>query len=969
MSCDGAGRVASLAIANVTLAGAVVPDAIGALAGLTALTLRNASLGGGFPAFLYNCTGLASLDLSYNQLAGELPADIHRLGPNLTYLALDHNNFTGAIPAAVSRLGNLTYLALNENQLTGAIPPELWELTGLQTLKLEDNPFSAGALPESFKNLKNLTTVWLAQCNLTGEFPSFVTEMPELEWLDLSWNGFTGTIPPGVWSLRKLKFLYLYRNNLAGDIGINGTIGATGLVEVDLSMNQLTGTISESFGTLMNLRYLNLFQNNLHGEIPASIARLPSLAYLYLWNNSLSGEIPAELGKQTPSLKDVQIDDNNFSGPIPEGICDSQRLLVFTASGNRLTGPIPVSLASCPSLIWLQVQDNQLSGEVPAALWTVPKLLIVSLQNNGQLSGSLPENLYWNLSRIHIDNNQFTGRIPASATRLQKFHASNNLFSGDIPAGFAAGMPLLQELDLSANQLSGAIPESIASLRGVSQMNFSHNQLTGGIPAGLGSMPDLTLLDLSSNQLSGAIPPSLGSMRFSELNLSSNQFTGEVPEMLARAYDQSFMGNPGLCTAAPLSGMRTCAAQSTDRVSPRLRAGLLAAGAALVVVIAALAFFVARDIKRRKRQLAQVEESWKLTPFQPLDFSEASVLRGLADDNLIGKGGSGRVYRVTYTSRSSGDAGGTVAVKRIWTGGKLDRNLEREFASEMDILGHIRHSNIVKLLCCLSRAETKLLVYEFMDNGSLDKWLHGHKSLAESAYARVPSVRRAPLDWPARIKVAVGAARGLYYMHHECSPPIVHRDVKSSNILLDSELNAKVADFGLARMLVQAGTPDAVSAIAGSVGYMAPECGYTRKVNEKIDVYSFGVVLLELTTGREANDGGEHGSLADWAWRHLQSGKSIADAADKNIRDAGYGDDIETVFKLGIICTGRQPSTRPTMKDVLHILQRCEQSHQKTLDEKIADYDAAPLLQTRGGSQKQLSDAKVMDNGDFDCSV
>ncbi|OEL38573.1 LRR receptor-like serine/threonine-protein kinase HSL2 [Dichanthelium oligosanthes] len=823
VACDAAGRVTSLALPNVTLAaGAVVPDDIGGLVALKVLDLSNTSVGGGFPASLYNCTGIARVDLSNNRLAGELPGDIGRLGGNLTYLALDHNNFTGAIPRAVSELKNLTYLALNENQLTGTIPTGIGELISLETIKLESNPFGAGILPESFKNLTKLRTVWLAQCNLTGEFPSYVTQMSEMEWLDLSGNAFTGNVLPGIWNLQKLQYLFLYNNDLSGDIIINSPIGAKGLVKIDLSMNQLTGTIPESFGSLMNLRYLNLFQNKLSGGIPASIAQLPSLVFLWLWNNSLSGGLPAELGKQTPLLRDIQIDDNNFSGPIPAGICSHQQLWVLTASGNSLNGSIPDGLASCSALIWLQLQDNELSGDVPAALWTVPKLLTLSLQNNGKLSGSLPEKLYWNITRIYIDNNQFTGQIPASATRLQKFHASNNLFSGDIPAGFAAGMPLLQELDL------------------------------------------------------------------------------------------------------------------------------------------------------RKRRLAQAEEPWKVTPFQPLEFSEASVARGLADENLIGKGGSGCVYRVTYTSRTSG-TGGTVAVKRIWTGGKLDKSLERAFASEADVLGHIRHSNIVKLLCCLCRAETKLLVYEFMDNGSLDKWLHGQKWLAGSAMARAPSVRRVPLDWPTRVRVAVGAARGLYYMHHECSPPIVHRDIKSSNILLDSELNAKVADFGLARMLVEAGKADTVSAVAGSFGYMAPECGYTRKVNEKVDVYSFGVVLLELVTGREANDGGEHGSLADWAWRHLQSGKSIADAADKCIRDAGYGDDVEAVFKLGIICTGRQPSTRPTMKDVLQILQRCEQAHQRTADEKVADFDAAPLLQVRGGSRrKQLSDAKVIDDGckdGFDCSV
>ncbi|CAL4902188.1 unnamed protein product [Urochloa decumbens] len=985
VSCDTAGRVTSLAIANVTLSGPVIPDDIGGLTGLTVLTLSNTSLGGGFPApFLYNCTGITHIDLSHNQLAGELPADIGRLGGNLTYLALDHNNFTGAIPASVSELKNLTYLALNENQLTGTIPSGIGELVSLETLKLENNPFGAGTLPESFKNLTKLTTVWLANCSLRGEFPSYVTQMTEMEWLDLSTNQFTGNIPAGVWNLQKLQYLYLFANNLTGGMGINGAIGATGLVEVDLSVNQLSGTISESFGSLGKLRLLNFQTNSLTGEIPASIARLPSLMFLWLWKNNLSGKLPAELGNQTPVLRDIQIDGNNFVGPIPEGICDNRRLWVLTASGNQLNGSIPSSLASCPTLIWLQLQDNQLSGDVPAALWTETKLLTLNLQNNGQLSGSLPENLYWNISSLYIDNNRFTGRLPASGTRLQRFHASNNLFSGDIPAGFAAGMPLLQELDVSANQLSGDIPESIASLSGVSQMNLSHNQLTGEIPAGLGSMPVLNLLDLSSNHLSGAIPPSLGSLRSSQLNFSSNQLTGEVPAALANpANDQSFLGNPGLCAAASLVGdlkgsVRSCAAQPADRVSPRLRAGLLAAGAVLAALVAALVAFAVRDIRRRKRRLAQAEEPWKLTAFAPLDFSEGSVARGLADENLIGKGGSGRVYRVRYASRTSGGggAGGTVAVKRIWTGGKVDKGLERAFAAEVEVLGHIRHGNIVKLLCCLSRAQTKLLVYEFMENGSLDRWLHGHRWMAGSALARAPSsARRAPLDWPARVRVAVGAARGLCYMHHECSPPVVHRDVKSSNILLDADLNAKVADFGLARMLGETGQADTVSAIAGSIGYMAPECAYSRKVNEKVDVYSFGVVLLELTTGREASDGGEHGSLADWAWRHLQSGKSIADAADKCIRDAGYGDDVEAVFKLGIICTGRQPSTRPTMKDVVQILQRCEQALQKAADEKVADYDVAPLLQVqvRGGSRrKQLSDAKVMDDGSeggFDCSV
>jgi kinase len=364
------------------------------------------------------------------------------------------------------------------------------------------------------------------------------------------------------------------------------------------------------------------------------------------------------------------------------------------------------------------------------------------------------------------------------------------------------------------------------------KLDMSRNQLIGEIPAELGAMPVLSVLDLSSNELSGAIPPALANLRLTSLNLSSNQLSGQVPAGLATgAYDKSFLDNPGVCTAAAgagyLAGVRSCAAGSQDGgysggVSHALRTGLLVAGAALLLIAAAIAFFVARDIRKRRRVAARGH--WKMTPFVvDLGFGEESILRGLTEANIVGRGGSGRVYRVTFTNRLNG-AAGAVAVKQIRTAGKLDGKLEREFESEAGILGNVRHNNIVRLLCCLSGAEAKLLVYDYMDNGSLDKWLHGD-ALAAGGHpmaTRARSARRTPLDWPTRLKVAVGAAQGLCYMHHECVPPIVHRDVKTSNILLDSEFRAKVADFGLARMLAQAGAPETMSAVAGSFGYMAP---------------------------------------------------------------------------------------------------------------------------------------------------
>ncbi|XP_039789034.1 LRR receptor-like serine/threonine-protein kinase HSL2 isoform X2 [Panicum virgatum] len=342
------------------------------------------------------------------------------------------------------------------------------------------------------------------------------------------------------------------------------------------------------------------------------------------------------------------------------------------------------------------------------------------------------------------------------------------------------------------------------------------------------------------------------------------------------------------------------------------------------------------------------QDEWRITAFQALNFDAADLRRGLTEENLVGSGGSGHVYRVTYSNRHDGSTG-VVAVKQIRSVGSPspDEKLELEFESEAGILCNVRHSNIVRLLCCLSGPEGKLLVYDYMDNGSLDRWLHGDYVLraAHPAAAARPVLRREPLDWPTRLLAAVGAAQGLCYMHHGCSPPIIHRDVKTSNILLDSEFRAKVADFGLARMLEQAGEPNTMSWVVGSFGYMAPEYAYTRKVNEKVDVFGFGVVLLELTTGRKANDGGEHGSLAEWAGHHYRSGSIVLDATDICIRYAGYTDEIETVFRLGVRCTGSSPLSRPTMKDVLQILLRCcEQTLRKSRLECSMEYEAAPFL-------------------------
>ncbi|XP_019184872.1 PREDICTED: receptor-like protein kinase HSL1 [Ipomoea nil] len=229
---------------------------------------------------------------------------------------------------------------------------------------------------------------------------------------------------------------------------------------------------------------------------------------------------------------------------------------------------------------------------------------------------------------------------------------------------------------------------------------------------------------------------------------------------------------------------------------------------AAAVVIIGIGILVFRPrVGRRKLRKESDGEEWSMISFQRLGFNKWDILGGLIDENLIGNGGSGKVYRVITKK------GQRVAVKSIRHEQKQGQGLmEKQFLAEVKILGGIWHNNIVKLLCCIRGKTTKLLVYEYMDKQCLHKWLHGKKR----------GLTTQVLQWERRLRIAIGASQGLCYMHHSCNPPIIHRDIKSSNILVDSDFNAKIADFGLAKMMKSEEDPETASAIVGTFGYIAP---------------------------------------------------------------------------------------------------------------------------------------------------
>ncbi|PHU08131.1 hypothetical protein BC332_24620 [Capsicum chinense] len=699
-----------------------------------------------------------------------------------------------------------------------------------------------------------------------------------------------GDIPEGIGNMTSLKYLDLSINRLSGSIPA-GLFQLKNLSVVFLYNNRLSGIIPQSVMS-MDLDVVDLCNNSLIGRIPEDFGKLMKLTGLSLFYNQLSGEIPMSIGK-LPSLVNVKLFGNNLSGEIPPDFGRFSNLEDFQVSENRLVGKLPEGICNNKVLSKMIAFGNNLEGELPVSLGSCDSLKSLRVENN-RLSGDIPDGLWRGekLSTVTMNDNSFTGRLPRRVgSNLSRVDISKNKFSGELPSGMGTWYSL-SVFRASNNLLSGQIPQESTVLPQLTQLFLDGNRLTGEFPSNISSWKSLVTLNSNRNQLSGPIPAALGLLpSLIDLDLSSNQFSGDIPAELAS----------------------------------------VAAVTLLVAILYGL--FVWRSHRKRKQELVS---TWKQTSFHKLDFTESDIISSLTENNVIGSGGSGQVYLVPL--RRSGDY---VAVKRIWSSQRLDHKHEKQFLAEVQILGTIRHSNIVKLLCFIFNEESRLLVYEYMENRSLDIWLHSKKRL-NIASASAPHLL---LEWPKRLQIAIGAARGLCYMHHDCSPPIIHRDVKSSNILLDNQFNAKIADFGLARMLLKPGD-NTVTAVAGSFGYIAPEYARKTRVTEKIDVYSFGVILLELVTGKEANLGDEDSCLADWAWRHIQKGKPMADALDEDIKETRYREEIFIVFKLGIFCTSTFPSSRPTMKEVLQILIQCSSNSSPTSGEKKneTEHDVSPLL-------------------------
>ncbi|XP_024171104.1 receptor protein-tyrosine kinase CEPR2 [Rosa chinensis] len=887
ITCDS-GKVTEISLHNKSLSGEISPS-IGVLESLTTLVLSANLITGEVPAQLTHCANLKTLNLSENQLVGKIPD--------------------------LSTLRNLERLDLSANRLSSEFPSWVGNLTGLQYLGLGQNLFDASEVPGSLGNLKNLTWLYLTNCSLMGEIPESIYEMKALGTFDMSRNKLSGKLSKSISKLQNLFKIELFANGLGGEIPPE-VANLTLLREFDISTNRFDGKLPSEFGNLKNLVVFQLYENNFSGEFPAGFGDMQHLTALSIYGNRFSGEFPANLGKFS-LLESIDISENQFSGAFPRFLCEKRKLQFLLALDNNFYGEFPGSYADCKSLERFRVNKNHLYGEIPAEFWSLPKAIIIDFSDNnfrGVISPSIGFSISLNL--LMLQNNNFSGYLPpeiGKLTKLDRLYLNHNNFSGEIPSEIGA-LKQLSSFHVEENSLSGSIPSELGNCVRLADMSLAGNSLTGSIPPTLSLMSSLNSLNLSRNKLSGEVPENLEKLKLSFIDLSENLLSGRVPsDLLTTGGDKAFRGNKELCIdqyskTHSNSGMNTCSEKhGQKRVLQNKLVLFSIIASALVVVLAGLVLVSYKNFKLsevdRENSLEEgkeIDPKWKLASFHQLEIDEDEIC-DLEEENLVGSGSTGKVYRLDLKKN-----GGTVAVKQLWKGDGL-----KLLTAEMDILGKIRHRNILKLYACLVKGGSNLLVFEYMENGNLFQALH-----------RQLKGGQPELDWYQRYRIALGAARGISYLHHDCSPPIIHRDIKATNILLDDDYEAKVADFGVAKIVQNTPKGSECSSFAGTHGYIAPELAYTAKVTEKCDVYSFGVVLLELVTGRRPieDDYGEGKDIVYWVSANLNDRENVLKVLDDKVADENIQDDMIKVLKVAILCTTKLPSLRPTMREVIKML-------------------------------------------------
>ncbi|XP_022982835.1 receptor-like kinase TMK3 [Cucurbita maxima] len=881
----------------------------------------NDPCGNKWPSVFCDGSRVSQIQVQGFGLKGPLPQYFNQLSM-LSNIGLQNNEFSGPLPS-FSGLKNLRYAFLNYNNFT-SVPADFFTgLNSLEVLALDGNNLNGSSgwmFPPALSNSAQLTNLTCMSCNLVGPLPDFLGSMSSLSVLSLSDNRLTGGIPA---SFKGMILTRLWLNNQVGG-------GMTGSIDVVTTMTSLNS--------------LWLHGNQFSGTIPDNIGDLSLLQDLNLNGNEFVGLIPKSLGDM--SLSHLDLNNNKFMGPIPK----------FKASK-----------VSYSSNLFCQTQ---------AGVACAPQVMAL-IEFLGAMGYPLRLVSAW------------TGNDPCQGPWL-----GLNCRSGDVSV-----------INLPKFSLNGTLSPSLANLISLSEIRLQNNNLSGSIPSNWTGLKSLTLLDFSGNNISPPVPQFSSTVK---LVTVGNPLLGGK-----QSPSSPTSGTGGLSPPDTRSSSTTDPGSNSGNgigpTSNRSKASIIVSTVVpvvSVVVVAFLAIPLSIYLCKKKKRNEQAPSSLVIHPRDPSDPNNLvkivvanntnnststatesgsasrnnsglggshviesgnlvisvqvirNVTNNFSSENELGRGGFGVVYGGEL------EDGTKIAVKRMESGVITSKALD-EFQSEIAVLSKVRHRHLVSLLGYSIAGNERLLIYEYMSEGALSKHLFHWKTF-----------KLEPLSWKRRLTIALDVARGMEYLHSLAHQSFIHRDLKSSNILLDDDFRAKVSDFGLVK-LAPDGERSVVTRLAGTFGYLAPEYAVTGKLTTKADVFSFGVVLMELLTGLMALDedrSEECQHLAAWFW-HIKSDKEkLMAAVDPTL---GCKEDIsETICRIAELaghCTAREPTQRPDMGYAVNVLAPLVEKW-KPIDDDTEEFSgidySLPLNQmVKGWQESEGSDFSCVDLQDSKGSI
>ncbi|KAL8162109.1 hypothetical protein V2J09_013598 [Rumex salicifolius] len=731
---------------------------------------------------------ITALKVSRLDVVGQIPDELWTL-TYISNLQLDRNYLTGSISPSIGNLTKMQWLTFGYNLLSGNLPKEIGKLTRLMSFYIDSAGFS-GEIPPSFSNLVNMHTMWMSDVEFNGSIPEFIGNWTQLVDLRLEGNSFVGSIPSSFSNLTVLETLRI------GDLS-NGTsslafiTNLTSLTTLVLRNIHFSDSIPTDIGGLSNLNYLDLSFNKISGKIPDSLFSLGSLNFLFLGNNKLTGTLPSQ---KSSSLTNIDVSYNQLSGTIPSWISSNMQLFAVNCGGPQIKAFDGT------------VFEKEDEGLGPATYY-VADTKRWGVSNAGQF---LANN---NVSFTASSSSQFSNTLDSELFQKARLSPGSLRYYG---LGLENGnyTILLQFTEL--------IIQNGKTWKSLGRRVFDiYIQADGGV--------SYSVVKKSFNA-----------------TVTSNHLEVHLLWVGKGTCCIPVQGTYGPSISAISITPNFVPTVSNEPPSNNNKTGLILAIALPVVCVCLLLLAVCYLIIKKKRLRAAQEEELLGLEAKPYIFSYSELKSATEDfhaSHKIGEGGFGPVYKGKLND------GRDVAVKQL---AFKSPHGKRQFVAEIETISSVQHRNLVKLHGCSIEGDKRLLVYEYLVNGSLERALFGKGGFC--------------LSWAKRFEICLGVAKGLSYLHQEANLKIVHRDVKASNVLLDSGLTPKISDFGLAKLY-----------------------------NEK-DTH--------ITTG---------------TWQLYESNREV-DLIDEKLEGKFDEEEVKRVIRIGLLCTQTAHTQRPPMSRVVAML-------------------------------------------------